>query len=366
MKILVSIYSLHRGGAERVVSLLSQEWSKDHEVVIALSDSTDIAYSCGGKIVDMMCVVRRNVLRDKVRTFLKRIFFLRKVIRRERPDVIFSFMEGTNIASIIASLSVGVSNRLIVSTRNNPVSFKRTHAFFVPLLYRVPRRVVAISEGVRNALVTSLYLPKEKIVTIHNPIDVEYIERKKKEACVLENIHSQTFVAAGRLVLQKDFRTLIYAYSLVRGNKDMDKTNLVILGEGERRKELEKLVCELGLEENVFLPGVVENPFSCFAHAGVFVLSSRYEGLGNVFLEAMTSGCPVVSTDCPYGPGEIIIDGVNGLLVPVGDVERLAEAMKYMMTNSRSVDEFVIRAKETVSSLHVSNVANKWLALLRI
>jgi glycosyltransferase involved in cell wall biosynthesis len=142
-------------------------------------------------------------------------------------------------------------------------------------------------------------------------------------------------LGVGRLTVQKDFPTLIRAFARVRQKRN---ARLLILGEGELRSELNALVAELGLQADVALPGFVENPFVFMRHASLFVLSSAWEGFGNVLVEAMACGMPVVSTDCPSGPAEILQNGKWGRLVPVGDVQALSEALLATLEESTHPD----------------------------
>jgi glycosyltransferase involved in cell wall biosynthesis len=131
-------------------------------------------------------------------------------------------------------------------------------------------------------------------------------------------------VAFGRLISRKGFDDLLKAFRIVR---DKMKSRLIIIGDGEEHNNLQNLSYSLSLEDDVTLTGYLDNPYEILSSADVFVLSSRWEGFGNVIIEAMACGVPVISTDCPYGPNEIITHGVNGLLVPVGDVQAMAEAI---------------------------------------
>jgi GalNAc-alpha-(1->4)-GalNAc-alpha-(1->3)-diNAcBac-PP-undecaprenol alpha-1,4-N-acetyl-D-galactosaminyltransferase len=360
MKILVSIYSIHRGGAERVVSRLSQEWAKEHDVVIALSDTKDMAYPYGGRIVDMRCDAHTPLA--KVLAIFKRVLRLIQILKREQPDKIITFMEGASIPAIIACASLGMLDILTVSIRNNPEALHSLYQPFMRALYRLPGRVVVNAEGIHDALLEKYYLDPKKIDVISNPLDISDIQEKSKEKCVLAPVSHRTIIAAGRLVPQKGFDTLIRAYTLVRKDERMSDTNLVIMGEGDEREKLEGLIRELHMEKHVTLPGVVENPFACFAQAGVFVLSSRMEGMPNVILEAMASGVPVVSTDCKYGPSEIISHKENGFLVPVDDTQALGEAITTMMTTDEEVRQmYVKRSQENIASRTLAYVAPLWL-----
>ncbi|MBC8465160.1 MAG: glycosyltransferase [Parcubacteria group bacterium] len=361
MKILVSIYSLHRGGAERVVSRLSQEWAKEHEVVIALSDTSDIAYSYGGRIVDMDCGANENLLK-KAYMVLRRVGALRGILKEERPDTVITFMEGASIPAIIACTSLGMLDILTVSVRNNPEALHSLYQPFMRTLYRLPGRIVVNAEGIRDVLLEKYYLDPKKIDVISNPLDLADIEKKRRSECVVAEVSSRTIIAAGRLVPQKGFDTLIRAYVHARKDERMGDTNLVIMGEGSERKMLEGLIRELHMEKNVTLPGAVENPFACFAKAGAFVLSSRMEGMPNVLLEAMASGVPVVSTDCKYGPSEIIIHEENGLLVPVDNEEALKSAIVRMMeADEKAREMYINRSYDMLTARSIKHIAPLWL-----
>ena len=165
-------------------------------------------------------------------------------------------------------------------------------------------------------------------------------------------------LAAGRLHIQKDFPTLLRAFALVR--KEIP-SRLVILGEGEKRKELEDLAQELGIRKDLDLPGFVENPYKYMKRAAVFVLSYQWEGLPTVLVEAMACGCPVVSTDCPSGPREILENGRWGKLVPPGDPMKLAEAIKEILTNrNRFPADYSTYA---LTRFSVSAVAEQYLSV---
>jgi glycosyltransferase involved in cell wall biosynthesis len=165
------------------------------------------------------------------------------------------------------------------------------------------------------------------VTTIYSPVVGPDIARRAAEPvdhAWVNDTRVPLVLGAGRLSLQKDFPTLIRAFSRVRADR---AAHLVILGEGHQRARLEKLVYELGLDADVSLPGRVDNPFAWMSRAAVFVLSSAWEGLPGVLIEALACGCPVVSTDCPSGPREILEDGTIGPLVPVHDDRALAAAI---------------------------------------
>jgi len=201
------------------------------------------------------------------------------------------------------------------------------------LTLRLVDAIVAVSHGVAEDFARSFNIALRKIQVIYNPIVDEELLKKAEEPLDhpwFQKGEPPVILAAGRLHVQKDFPTLLRAFALVRREIP---SRLVILGEGEKRKELEELAQELGIREHLDLPGFVENPYKYMKRAAVFVLSSQWEGLPTVLVEAMACGCPVVSTDCPSGPREILENGKWGKLVPPGDPVKLAEAIKEVLTN---------------------------------
>jgi glycosyltransferase involved in cell wall biosynthesis len=200
-------------------------------------------------------------------------------------------------------------------------------------LYPKADRIVAVSQGVADDLISLLNLPHEKVTVIYNPIFTpELFEQAKQPANHpwFEQNRLPVILAVGRLTRQKDYPILFRAFSLVR---QVRPAKLLILGEGEERANLERLAIELGIQNDVSMPGFVDNPFAFMAKASVFVLSSAWEGFGNVLVEALACGCPVVATDCRSGPREILDNGRYGRLVPVGDHEALAKAILETLDN---------------------------------
>jgi glycosyltransferase involved in cell wall biosynthesis len=187
--------------------------------------------------------------------------------------------------------------------------------------------VVGVSEGVVDDLVQYADLGPEKMRVVFNPIVSDDLTEKARAALDhpwFADGSPPVLVAAGRLRPQKDFPTLLRAFAQVAAGRP---ARLLILGEGPERARLESLVAELGLDDAVQLPGATSNPYAYMARAAAFVLSSRWEGLPTVLVEALACGAPIVSTDCPSGPREILAGGRYGMLVPVEDVDALAGAL---------------------------------------
>jgi glycosyltransferase involved in cell wall biosynthesis len=186
---------------------------------------------------------------------------------------------------------------------------------------------VGVSQGISNSLTATIGVPRKSITTIYNPVVTPHLHVKMAERpdhpWFLDG-STPVILAAGRLTAQKDYPTLIKAFARLNAQRP---SRLIILGEGRMRKALERLVKGLDLTDHVSLPGWVENPFAFMSRASLFVLSSRFEGLPGVLVQALACGCPCVSTNCPAGPAEILQDGKFGPLVPVGDEKALADAM---------------------------------------
>jgi len=326
MKLLVVIPSLHRGGAERVVSMLTQEWCKTHEVLLAVFDASQPAYAHGGKLIDLSAPAQAGVVRKTANAF-SRILRLSRLIRREHPDRIISFMESANFPATFAALLTGDLGRLSVSVRNDPSRFTYAYRLLLPLLYRLPRRVVAVSQGVALAL-GDMGVPKNRLTTIPNPSPQRI--NSSDQANRPNTAPERYILGVGRLHQQKGFDRLLHAFSSI-ADPDL---HLVILGEGGERASLEALAKSLGIGPRVLMPGAIADPMPWYQHAACFVLSSRHEGWPNVLFEAMCNGCPVVSFDCQYGPSEIIHHEVNGLLINEGDVARLANAVNSVICDA--------------------------------
>lgn len=193
---------------------------------------------------------------------------------------------------------------------------------------RLANAMVAVSEGVALDLRENFEVPADRLKVIHNPVDIERIQALATEAVDhpwLQNDPTvPVIIAVGRLAVQKDYPTLLRAFAALQNRRT---SRLIILGEGDLRTALQTQISELGLGDRVDMPGFVGNPYAYMARATVFCLSSAWEGFGNVLVEALACGTPVVSTRCPSGPAEILDNGRYGRLVPVGDANALSNAL---------------------------------------
>jgi glycosyltransferase involved in cell wall biosynthesis len=327
-KLALFLPSLRGGGAERVMVNLARGFvERGLRVDLVLARAEGPYLSQVPKEVRVVDLGARRVLYS--------LPGLVRYLRRERPQAMLSALNHANIVAIWAKLLARVQTRLVVAEHStlsrSTENASSVRAKLLPLLiktfYPYADAVVAVSRGVAEDLVTTTKLPMEKIKVIYNPVITPELFAKAEEPLDhpwFRPGEPPVVLGVGRLTQAKDFPTLIRAFALVRKERP---ARLMILGEGEERPKLEALVRELGLEEDVALPGFVGNPYKYIARAGVFVLSSAWEGLPTTLVEALALGTPVVSTNCKSGPEEILEEGRWGRLVPVGNIEELAKAI---------------------------------------
>jgi glycosyltransferase involved in cell wall biosynthesis len=268
---------------------------------------------------------------------------LARYLRRERPQVLLSALTKPNLMAVWARHLAGAPTRLVLSEHSTiplpggapPEEKKWRWRYFPSVGRRVyPRAdaIVAVSDGVADNLVQCAGIPRERITTIYNPIaGPALLERSRAplDHPWFQPSAPPVVLGVGRMHESKDFPTLVRAFARVRAKRN---ARLMILGDTDAahlalRAEILALAARLGVAGDVSLPGFVTNPFAYMARAAVFALSSAWEGLANVLIEALACGCPVVSTDCPSGPAEILENGRVGPLVPVGDEVALAAAI---------------------------------------
>ena len=269
----------------------------------------------------------RPLLFPSADTF-KNVLFIADYVRKESPDCILPALPKAKVSTLLAK-SLIASFPVVIPVVHNVLENRRPrHRVRYRILMPRSEHVVAVSEGVRHSVSAKAGIPKERVTTIYNPVVTPKLGVLSREVPAhpwLTGGGPPVILSAGRFVRVKDFPTLIRAFQKLAM---VSSARLILLGGGDERKALTALVRRLDLEDRVSMPGWVDNPYAFMARASLFATSSRMEGLLNVLIEALACGCPCVSTDCPSGPAEILEGGRIGRLVPVGDVEALAEAMR--------------------------------------
>lgn len=339
-RIAIFLPSMRGGGAERQMRNLAEGFAARNiavDLVLARAEGPYLnSLSDSVNIVDLGA---------------SRVIFslpgLVSYLRREQPEAMLAALSHTNIIAIIACRLAGSRTRLVVSERNTPSIQKLNAAtkrgMFLPRLMRLfyPRAdaIVAVSRGVKSDLETHVGIKSPAIQVIYNPVVSPLLYNKAQQSVGhpwFED-HHKVVLAVGRLNKQKDYPTLIQAFAKVY-KKAVD-LRLIILGEGEERQHLQNLIDDTGLSDVVRLPGFADNPYAYMQKAAVFVLSSKWEGLPGVLIEALALGTPVVATDCPSGPKEILQSGKYGKLVNVGDVDGIAAAIIAQLENPDHYDK---------------------------
>jgi glycosyltransferase involved in cell wall biosynthesis len=375
-RIVFIINSLAGGGAERVMCTLlraSRDKSGDHQLTLLLLDREASMYEVPRWIEVEQLDCRHSLVHS--------LWSVWRAVRRLKPDLTVSFLTRANVANVIAAKALGIP--AIVSERVNTSSHLghglggKVARFLVKATYPRARSVIAVSQGVADELRTAYGVPGERISVIANPIDLDEIQAQAEagEAIAVEGPYAVTM---GRLMPNKNFGMLVDAFARAEMS-----AKLVILGEGPERAALAAKIKALGLGDRVLMPGFSANPFPTLRRAEFYVSPSNAEGFPNSLLEAMSVGLPVISTNCPSGPSEVLAGlpreqvgpGVtfaeHGILVPPDDPGAMAEALRAMSdperrqryrekAPKRAADFGVARARDAYwSIIHTQTAAAK-------
>ena len=331
LRVTVFIPSLHQGGAERVVVDLANGLTSrgDHVQVVTMHADRGVLRE------ELSPLVSCDALGAS--SFKDAIFKLARLYDRDRPDVVLGTLYMNDIAAVIARYFSRHRPRIVAGAHNSlrhkiqfPDNRKDKH-LLLPLSRLFLRRadlVVGVSKGVTDEIRELVGLKSAKTMTIYNPVYRPEIEQKAEEVVehpwLAKDRDAPALVSVGRLVEQKGLPDLIDALRLVRNARPV---RLLIVGDGPMRLALEAQVDRLGLRDDIDFVGTQSNPFKFMSRADLFVLSSHWEGLGNVVVEALAVGCAVVATDCDFGPNEILEDGRFGILADPRNPASLAAAI---------------------------------------
>lgn len=359
--IALIIYSLKGGGAERVASLLSKKLSEKHNIYLVLFNSDDIAYDYNGKLIDLNIKSSNNII-EKLKNVFLRVKGLRKIKKRYNIETSISFLGSSNIINILSK----INDKVIISIHS--YKSKRGNNFYEKLfnltsqLYNKADEIITVSQGIKEDLIEKFNVKENKIKVIYNPIDLNEINKQALNQLEI-NIDYPSVVNMGRLNDAKGQWHLIRAFKKVMDT--IPNAKLYILGEGKLRPYLERLIEEYNLNDKVFLLGFKKEPFKYIKKSDLFVLTSLYEGFGNVLVETMACNIPIISTDCKSGPREILAPNSNvkeiksvqyekyGILIPVCD------GIKYDINDNLTKEELIL-ADTIINTLKNKELLKKY------
>jgi len=364
MKIALIISSLGAGGSEKVLSMMANYWAERGDevavVTIASSELDFFTLHAGVRRIALGLTSESTSVLGGIYHNVRRLRRLRREIKDIGPEGVISFVDKTNILTVLATIGLGL--RVVISERTDP-SIQTIGWFWQELrkfVYPRASAIVVQSEAVLKWARRNLR--NCHVFRIPNPVADCFVSKSRQGRVPEAPEGARTIACLGRLGHEKGFDLLLESFALCcDGNPDW---RLVIYGEGSERKHLEQMAHELKIEDKVLLPGQIQNPRQVLEEVDLFVLPSRFEGFPNALLEAMSYGLPVISFDCPSGPREIIRNNKDGILVAPGDVRLLASAMKRLMNDSNERKRLGESARTVRERFSMENIMKMWEEVL--
>lgn len=367
MKILLLVSSMGSGGAERVASTLVNAWAKRGDsvtLVLTFSGRGECFYPLGDSVRLIYLADLAGIRRRGMRGYFARLSALRGLIRDGEYDVVISFLTNVNVAAIVASAGLHVP--VIVCEHNDPSADGRSRFWRTAcrIAYPWASMVTLLTESAAakfkqtNPAVQRLFvmpnpLPCELFAVSRSSISPDEADSNTPEKRLLR------LVSVGRLHEQKQHDVLIAAFASLA--REFPQWNLWIWGEGVKRAELEAQIASAGLEGRVFLPGKTNSPWTEMARSDVFALTSRFEGLPMALMEAMGLGVATISFDCRSGPRELMRDGSDGLLIPMGDKHALEQGLRRLFVDDSLRAELGCRAAQSIRERYsLDTVLRQW------
>lgn len=348
MKILFTISSLRSGGAERVLSTLANSLSDKHTVVIVKSDNKDPFYEIDENItIDSLDLYKssKNVIKKALHN-LTVLSSIRNSIKEHNPDIVISFMTRTNIYVLLSTMFL--NKKIIISERTNYDAIKsKLWKFLRDSIYPLSNGMVVLSQYDYD----KYHFVKNKKI-IFNPL---FVDNTKTENRAKEKV----ILAVGSLFEGKAFDILIESLSKI-DKQLLSEWKVYIIGEGDKKEELENLIKSLNLDQTVILLGLKKNIEEYYKEASIFVSTSRIEGFPNALSEALSFGCASVATDCITGPSELVDNEKNGFLVKVDDVDMISKKLKLLMQNETLREEFSKKSIELSKKYKSENIVKEW------
>jgi glycosyltransferase involved in cell wall biosynthesis len=368
-KILFLIGSMQGGGAQRVVMEVINNLDRSRFIPILT------LYTKQGPYLNYLKkdipIYELTGCSGGYKKMLRTIKHVSELMNTIKPDLIMGHSIGANLALLRTAFFYKKNTPVIITEHNNFTQTikrirwlkRRLTRIEASFFYKRALKIVVVSQGIKLDLVDHYGMNEDQIAVVYNPVNIQGIYSTLSEGSLQsKKSHNRVkqIVAVGRLTKQKGFSDLIKAFSLVR---DSVPSRLIILGEGDLRPVLEKQILEQGLSDHVDLPGFVDEPWPIIHASDIFVMSSHWEGFGNVIVEAMACGTPVISTDCDYGPREIITTGQDGLLVPVGDINAMSKAIQSILKNKIFGQQLAANAQKKVCQFDSKAVTRNYETL---
>jgi glycosyltransferase involved in cell wall biosynthesis len=347
------MHDLAGGGAERTILNIINNINKDlFDISLCINDAKSSDY------INLLKDVKCYFLDEK--KLSKRIFKLIILLRKLRPKYIFTTIYYNNHELIIAKLLSFIRTKIVIRESTNRSESDKgflIRTILSYLLYKFSYKVIALSEGVKYDLIKYLKVNEKKIKVIYNPVNVSFIDSLANEKVNDFTFKKPTIISVGRLISAKNYPMLLNAMKLLLNKIDVD---LIILGKGYLHQNLIDYALNLGIENNVHFLGFKENPYKYIKSSDVFVLTSNYEGFAHVITEALALKIPVVSTDCNYGPKEILLDGKYGSIVKKNDHILLAEIIYEILIKSEKFFTMVSSGRIRVRDFDVSVIIKEY------
>lgn len=354
-KIAFVISSMSSGGAERVVSVLSNELCSRFKIFIITMTECDSFYHLNSNVTLLHCTERIEPSANAIQALKLNLVLYKAIvgyIKGYNLDLCVGFMTPNNILSTLAAKRCGIP--VIISERNNPYiesqSLSTIWKYLRKFTYPKADKLVVQTEKIKSFYIN--FIENDRLEKIPNPINPDFSNTNdvKKYNTVLN---------VGRLTDQKNQKMLISAFAMTNNHG----WNMKIVGEGKLRVKLELLIKKLNMEHKIHLVGRQGNVEEFYKEAKIFAFSSNYEGFPNALQEAMYFGLPSISTDCPTGPSELISDGDNGFLIPLGDINSLSEKLDILMHNDILRSAIGKKASDTMGDYKVEKIITQWMVL---
>lgn len=357
IKVIVFLKSLCGGGAERtIINIINNIDKNRFSVILVLGSNLNNTY------IDLVSNDIRIIYLNKSRS-LKCIFPIRKILIKEKPDLAFSTLTYSNIILLTANLLTCLKTPVIVREASHLSSQKEIIGFkkmVTSLFYNfLAVKIVSLSCGVKTDLVKNYKINADKIEVIYNPVDIDRINILKNEKieAISKDSDEKVIISIGRLEPEKDFFTLIKAFKIIQSSMS---SRLIILGQGSLSDDLKAYCKENQIEDKVSFEGFQLNPYKYLRNSDIFILTSKYEGFGHVIVEAMATGVPVIVTNCPSGPIEIIKDNQYGRLVNIGDYQQIATEAINLFKNNQLIDEYKRKGLERAENFNAKTIVRQY------